>query len=155
MSISEDTEFDVIIVGCGVGGHGAALHARSQSLSTAVFSGNDVGGTCVNRWCVPSKALLAACGRVRDMKSAEHLKEFGISVDGEVNFHRQGIADNATNLASRVKRNLEGSLTALGCDVVVGREILTGVKGEVKDESTGKVYTAKLGSGCVLRETVS
>ena len=42
-------DFDVAIIGCGVGGHGAALHSRAQSLKTAVFSGEDVGGTCVNR----------------------------------------------------------------------------------------------------------
>lgn len=59
---------------CGVGGHGAALHARSEGLKTAVFSGKDVGGTCVNRGCVPSKALLAAAGRIREMKDAHHLK---------------------------------------------------------------------------------
>eukprot|EP00586_Coscinodiscus_wailesii_P021881 CAMPEP_0172493490 /NCGR_PEP_ID=MMETSP1066-20121228/24953_1 /TAXON_ID=671091 /ORGANISM="Coscinodiscus wailesii, Strain CCMP2513" /LENGTH=146 /DNA_ID=CAMNT_0013263691 /DNA_START=269 /DNA_END=706 /DNA_ORIENTATION=+ len=98
-----ETDFDVIIIGCGVGGHGAALHARSNSLRTAVFSGNDVGGTCVNRGCVPSKALLAASGRVRDMKNAGHLGDMGISVEGEVTFDRQGIADHAKNLANRVK----------------------------------------------------
>lgn len=37
-------DFDVAIIGCGVGGHGAALHARAQGLKTAVFAGNDVGG---------------------------------------------------------------------------------------------------------------
>lgn len=42
-------DFDIAIVGCGVGGHGAALHARAQDLKTAVFAGGDVGGTCVNR----------------------------------------------------------------------------------------------------------
>ena len=36
-----DYDYDVVIVGCGVGGHGAALHARSQGLSTAVLSGGD------------------------------------------------------------------------------------------------------------------
>jgi Pyruvate/2-oxoglutarate dehydrogenase complex, dihydrolipoamide dehydrogenase (E3) component, and related enzymes len=46
---SSEYDFDVAIIGCGVGGHGAALHSRAQSLKTAVFSGNDVGGTCVNR----------------------------------------------------------------------------------------------------------
>jgi dihydrolipoamide dehydrogenase len=46
---SSEFDFDVAIIGCGVGGHGAALHSRAQSLKTAVFSGNDVGGTCVNR----------------------------------------------------------------------------------------------------------
>jgi len=38
-------DFDVAIVGCGVGGHGAALHARAQNLETAVFAGGDVGGS--------------------------------------------------------------------------------------------------------------
>ncbi|KAL3808306.1 hypothetical protein ACHAXA_001923 [Cyclostephanos tholiformis] len=72
-------DYDVIIIGCGVGGQGAALHSRSQELSTAIFSSNDVGGTCVNCGCVPSKALLAASGRrVREMRATEHLGEFGI-----------------------------------------------------------------------------
>ena len=53
-----------------------------------------MGGTCVNRGCVPSKALLAASGRVRDMKNADHLKHLGIAVDN-VSFDRQGIADHA------------------------------------------------------------
>ena len=37
-------DFDVAIIGCGVGGHGAALHSRAQQLKTAVFAGGDVGG---------------------------------------------------------------------------------------------------------------
>jgi dihydrolipoamide dehydrogenase len=37
-----------------------------------------VGGTCVNRGCVPSKALLAVSGRMREMKDAHHLKALGI-----------------------------------------------------------------------------
>ena len=87
-------DYDVIIIGCGVGGHGAALHARANGLKTAIFTGKDVGGTCVNRGCVPSKALLAASGRVREMRDTHHLKSFGITV-GDVNFDRQGIADHA------------------------------------------------------------
>jgi len=136
-------DYDVIIVGCGVGGHGAALHSRAQSLSTAVFSGKDIGGTCVNRGCVPSKALLAASGRVREMKNAAHLSEFGIEVEGEVTYDREKVAGHARQLAQRVKGNLEGSLVALGCDIVEGRGVLTGQPHEVKDEASGKVYTAK------------
>jgi len=136
-------DFDVIIVGCGVGGHGAALHARAQDLSTAVFSGGDVGGTCVNRGCVPSKALLAASGRVREMQAESHLSEFGITVDGEVRFDREGVAGHARQLANRVKGNLEGSLVALNVDIVDGRGVLTGAPHEVRDESSGKVYTAR------------
>ena len=103
----------LVIIGCGVGGHGAALHAVEQGLKVAVIEGNEVGGTCVNRGCVPSKALLAASGRVRDFKNQQHLKSMGVQV-GAVTFDRQGIADHAINLASTVKGNLERSLTAIG-----------------------------------------
>ena len=146
-------DFDVAIIGCGVGGHGAALHSRAQSLKTAVFSGQDVGGTCVNRGCVPSKALLAACGRVREMRNAKHLEELGIEVEGEVKYSREGIAAHAKNLANRVKGNLEASLVGLGVDVIEGRGVLTGKPHEVKDELTGKVYTAKVRHDFVLVHT--
>ncbi len=145
-------DFDVIIVGCGVGGHGAALHSRGQELTTAVFSGNDVGGTCVNRGCVPSKALLAASGRVREMQAASHLSEFGITVEGQVKYDRAGVANHAKQLANRVKSNLEGSLVALGVDIVEGRGVLTGKPHEVKDESSGKIWTAKVSEfeNCII-----
>lgn len=150
---SGEYDFDVIIVGCGVGGHGAALHARAQDLKTAVFAGGDVGGTCVNRGCVPSKALLAASGRVREMKDEAHLESMGIEVP-EVKFSRQGIADHAKNLASRVKGNLEASLVGLGVSVMEGRGILTGKPHEVKDGATGKIYTAKVGNRKVDEEVL-
>lgn len=54
--------------------------SRQQGLKTAVIEGHDIGGTCVNRGCVPSKALLAASGRVRELQSAMHLKALGIQV---------------------------------------------------------------------------
>ena len=52
MSTDPVFDFDIAIVGCGVGGHGAALHARANGMKTAVFTGKDVGGTCVNRQVV-------------------------------------------------------------------------------------------------------
>ncbi len=134
-------DYDVIIVGCGVGGHGAALHARSEGLKTAVFSGKDVGGTCVNRGCVPSKALLAAAGRVRDMKDAHHLKALGITVEGDVQYDRAAVAAHAANLASKVKGNLENSLKALGVDVIEAKGSLKAPHTVQGDD--GKTYTAK------------
>ena len=56
---STDYDYDLIIIGCGVGGHGAALHAVENGLRTCVIEGHEIGGTCVKRGCVPSKALLA------------------------------------------------------------------------------------------------
>ncbi len=61
----------------------AACHscdACLQGLKVAVVEGGEVGGTCVNRGCVPSKALLAASGRVREFRNEQHLKAMGIQV---------------------------------------------------------------------------
>jgi dihydrolipoamide dehydrogenase len=87
---------------------------------------------------------LAASGRVREMQNTHHLSSLGIEVEGKVTFSREGIAAHAKNLANRVKGNLEASLTGLGVDVITGRGVLTGKPHEVKDEATGKVYTAKV-----------
>lgn len=114
-------DYDLVIVGAGVGGHGAAMHAVSRGMKTAIIEGDVIGGTCVNRGCVPSKALLAASGRVREMRNAEHLRSLGIQLDpSAVSFDRQGIADHATNLASTIRGNLERSLIGLGVEILTG-----------------------------------
>lgn len=91
----------------------------TQGLKVAVIEGADVGGTCVNRGCVPSKALLAAAGRVRDFKNTSHLKSLGIQL-GAVSFDRQGISDHASNLVATLAGNLKRSLETIG---VVGVNI--------------------------------
>lgn len=49
-------------------------------MKTAIVEGDVVGGTCVNRGCVPSKALLAVSGRMRELQSEHHLKSLGLQV---------------------------------------------------------------------------
>ena len=122
--VAHDYDYDLVIIGAGVGGHGAALHAVECGMKTAIIEGGTIGGTCVNRGCVPSKALLAASGRVREMKDADHLKMLGIEV-GDVKFDRQGIADHATNLASTIRGNLTNSMTALCVEILIGSATLT------------------------------
>ena len=133
-------DFDLAVVGAGVGGHGAALHAVAKGLKVCIFEARDVGGTCVNRGCVPSKALLAAAGRVREMRDADHLRSLGISLDG-VNYDRQGVADHANGLASKVKGNMANSLTALGVTIINARATLAGA--QTIQGSDGKTYTAE------------
>jgi dihydrolipoamide dehydrogenase len=52
----------------------------SQGLKTAIIEGDVVGGTCVNRGCVPSKALLAVSGRMRELHDEHHMKSLGLQV---------------------------------------------------------------------------
>lgn len=56
------------------------LFSSSQGLKTAIIEGDVMGGTCVNRGCVPSKALLAVSGRMRELQDEHHLKALGLQV---------------------------------------------------------------------------
>jgi dihydrolipoamide dehydrogenase len=120
-------DYDLVIVGAGVGGHGAALHAVSCGLKTAVIEAADMGGTCVNRGCIPSKALLAAAGRVRELRNAHHLKSLGIQLAG-VTFDRQAIADHANGMVTKQRDALVGSLKRLNIDVIQGVGKVAGVQ---------------------------
>ncbi len=123
--MSHGLDYDLVIIGAGVGGHGAALHAVSCGLKTAIIETADMGGTCVNRGCIPSKALLAASGRVRELRNAHHLKALGIQVEN-VQFERQGIADHASNLVLKIRDDLTNSLKRLGVDTIQGRGRVAG-----------------------------
>jgi dihydrolipoamide dehydrogenase len=118
-------DYDLVIVGAGVGGHAAALHAVVHGLKTAIVEAADMGGTCVNRGCIPSKALLAASGRVRELRAKEHLKLLGIDI-GEVNFDRGAIASHAGNLVNKQRTDLTNSLKKLGVEIIYGRGKIAG-----------------------------
>lgn len=138
-----DFDYDLIIIGAGVGGHGAALHAVKQGLKTAIVEAGDMGGTCVNRGCIPSKALLAASGRVREFGDNHHLQEMGIQLGG-VQFDRSAIADHATNLVNKIQGDLTNSLKRLKVDIIRGWGELAGTqKIKVKSDAGEKFYTAK------------
>ncbi|MGB3293143.1 MAG: dihydrolipoyl dehydrogenase [Phormidesmis sp.] len=136
-------DYDLVIIGAGVGGHGAALHAVKRGLKTAIIEAGDMGGTCVNRGCIPSKALLAASGRVREMRDEQHLKALGISL-ASVGFDRAGIADHAKNLVNKIQGDLTNSLTRLGVETIRGWARIAGSqKVSIKDDSGTRTVTAK------------
>ncbi|KAK1278905.1 hypothetical protein QJS04_geneDACA007112 [Acorus gramineus] len=118
-------DYDLVIIGAGVGGHGAALHAVEKGLKTAIIEGDVVGGTCVNRGCVPSKALLAVSGRLRELQNEQHLRKMGLQVSSTL-YDRQGVADHANNLASNIRNNLTNSMKNLGVDILTGVGTIVG-----------------------------
>jgi dihydrolipoamide dehydrogenase len=141
--VAKRFDYDLVIVGAGVGGHGAALHAIDCGLKTAIVESADMGGTCVNRGCIPSKALLAASGKVRELRDAHHLKTLGVEI-GPVSFDRQAIADHAAGIVNKQREGLIGSLKRLGVDVIHGRAKVAGKqKLSISTPEGEKTVTAK------------
>ena len=137
-------DFDVIVIGAGYGGFDAAKHAADHGLKVAVLESRDMGGTCVNRGCVPSKALLAASGRVRELADAEHLAGFGIHA-APVRFERKKIADHANQLVATIRANLTKTLERAGVTILRGQGRLEGPQRVGVRELSGvdRVITAR------------
>ena len=141
--MSEQFDYDLVIIGAGVGGHGAALHAVKCGLRTAIIEAKDMGGTCVNRGCIPSKALLAASGKVRELQDTHHLESLGIQLGG-VAFNREAIAAHANNLVDKIRGDLTNSLKRLKVDTIHGWGKVTGPqKVAVITDSGEKTITTK------------
>ncbi|MEB2681376.1 dihydrolipoyl dehydrogenase [Chlamydia suis] len=70
--------FDCVVIGAGPGGYVAAITAAQAGIKTALIEEREAGGTCLNRGCIPSKALLSAAEIVNQIR---HANQFGIHVD--------------------------------------------------------------------------
>ncbi|MEG4290320.1 dihydrolipoyl dehydrogenase [Microcoleus sp. C2C3] len=141
--MTQGFDYDLAIIGAGVGGHGAAIHAVSCGLKVAIIEAGDMGGTCVNRGCIPSKALLAASGRVRDLRNAHHLKTLGIQL-GSVDFDRGAIANHANTIVSKLRGDLTNSLKRLSVDTIQGWGKIAGSqKITIETDKGEKTITAK------------
>lgn len=74
-------QYDVLVLGAGPGGYVAAIRAAQLGASVAVVEGRELGGTCLNRGCIPTKILLE-CAHVLHL--AERAGDFGVKVEGAV-----------------------------------------------------------------------
>jgi dihydrolipoamide dehydrogenase len=75
--------YDLVLLGGGTGGYVAAIRAKQLGLNVAVVEVDKLGGTCLHRGCIPTKAFLKSADVFEQVKSA---KEFGINVGGDVSF---------------------------------------------------------------------
>ncbi len=72
-------KFDLIIIGAGPGGYVAAIRAAQKGLNVAVIECGRAGGTCLNRGCIPTKAMIHASSLYREMQEGGR---FGVTAEG-------------------------------------------------------------------------
>jgi dihydrolipoamide dehydrogenase len=109
-------EADVAVVGGGPGGYATALRAAGHGLTVVLIEADAVGGTCLHRGCIPSKALLHV-GRLADQLG--ELTELGLATPaGPLDVGAAGaFRDRAVG---RMHRGLQGLLKARGVETVIG-----------------------------------
>src|SRR5690606_10349209 len=79
-------EVDVLVIGAGPGGYVAAIRAAQLGKSVTIVDKSELGGVCLNRGCIPSKALISAAHQYEGAKEAS---DIGIETDGvTLNFEK-------------------------------------------------------------------
>jgi len=110
------SEFDVVILGGGSGGYAAALRAAQLDLSVALIEKDKVGGTCLHRGCIPTKALLHA-GEVADQ--TRESEQFGIKAE-LVGIDMKGVNTYKDGVVDRLYKGLQGLVKAAKITYIEG-----------------------------------
>ncbi|MGH3464436.1 MAG: dihydrolipoyl dehydrogenase [Kribbellaceae bacterium] len=136
MTDTSSTSYDIVVLGGGSGGYATALRAATLGMNVALVEKDKVGGTCLHRGCIPTKAILHAA-EVAD--AARDGEQFGVKstvegVDmGGVNKYKDGVVD-------RLFKGLVGQLKNRGITVIEGEGRLTS---PTTVEVNGTTYTGK------------
>ena len=109
-------EYDLIIIGAGPGGYVAAKKAAKLGMSVVIIDKGDVGGTCINRGCIPTKALLHTATLYRDMVECG---KFGLFAE-KVGFDLRKIYEYKDLSTAKMREELEREFRELGIVSVRG-----------------------------------
>lgn len=129
------SDYQLLVIGAGPGGYVAALKAAKLGLKTAIVEGRDVGGTCLNRGCIPTKALLHTAEVYTQAKEGAFLgvNAEGISVDFAAAQRRKN------EVTEKLRLGIEGLFKQKKVDLLRGTGTIL-APGKVSVD--GKEYTA-------------
>ncbi len=147
MSQPDGGTFDVVILGAGSGGYAAALRAAQLDLSVALIDKAELGGTCLHRGCIPTKALLHAAEVADQTRESE---QFGVKAD-LVGIDMAGVNAYKDGVVGRLYKGLQGLLKQPKITIVQGAGKLVA---QDTVEVEGKRYTGRnviLASGSYSR----
>ena len=115
-----DHQFDIVVLGGGSGGYAAALRAAELGKSVALVEKDKVGGTCLHRGCIPTKALLHAA-EVADVTRDAAAIGIRATLDG---IDPEGVRAYREGIVAKKFKGLEGLIKARGITVVAGEGVL-------------------------------
>ncbi|HPM71373.1 MAG TPA: dihydrolipoyl dehydrogenase [Spirochaetales bacterium] len=114
--------YDIVILGGGPGGYVAADRAAALGLKTALIERDALGGTCLNRGCIPTKSLLAGA---KTYRHAIDSAQMGVTCQG-VSYDLAAAMAWKAQTVSRLVQNVEFMMKKRGVEVIRGTGRLTG-----------------------------
>lgn len=114
--MEEKKKFDLVVIGAGPGGYPAAIKAAQNGLNVALIEAKEVGGTCLNRGCIPSKALIAAAEVYHRIGEA---KKFGITVE-KLSLNYEEMAKHKDGVVQKMRSGLQSLIAANGITLING-----------------------------------
>jgi dihydrolipoamide dehydrogenase len=120
--MSDARHFQLIVIGTGPGGYVAAIRAAQLGLSTAVVEKDELGGTCLNWGCIPTKAWIVTAHLYEQIRRA---KEFGIEV-GEPKIAWPALVERKNKVVKQLTGGVGTLLKGRGVEIVRGTARLAG-----------------------------
>lgn len=108
--------YDIAIIGGGPGGYVAAIYAGKKKAKVALVEKGELGGTCLNRGCIPTKSLIHGANLLQAIKSA---KDFGITADN-VNFDWGLLQKKTYRIVKTLTKGVESLLAGNNVTVIRG-----------------------------------
>jgi dihydrolipoamide dehydrogenase len=126
----------LVIIGAGPGGYVAALKAAQLGAQVTVIEDTEVGGTCLNRGCIPTKTLLAT---TELLHKARHSEEYGIEISGGIVPNLSKIMERKNKVVSTQVRGIRSLFKSWGVNLIEGKGMLLSpekIEVKKKDGST-------------------
>ena len=111
-----DTVYDMVILGAGSGGYAAALRGAQLGLKVALIEADKVGGTCLHRGCVPTKAILHSAETARTVREAAAV---GVRAAFE-GIDMPAVQKYKNGVVARMYKGLQGLVSSRGIEVISG-----------------------------------
>jgi dihydrolipoamide dehydrogenase len=110
------TTYDLVVLGGGPGGFDAAVEAAAAGLKTALVEAAELGGTCLNHGCIPTKLWLGATGAVDELAAQAKMRV----ASGEVCVDFAALQMRKDKYIAATRKAMQQRLAALGVDLVPG-----------------------------------
>ncbi len=134
-------QYDLVVIGAGPGGYEAAFEAADYGMKVALVEKDLVGGTCLNRGCIPTKTMMHSSDAYRETTKSENI---GITVIGaKADLNR--IIDRKSEVSAQLRDGIHFMLKKKKVDFIHGTaRVLDGHTVEVAGEASSKITAANI-----------